>query len=359
MGFIPSGQRNTHPTIRGCHPTSDLRTTRLDVTALEHAVEHYFHSGIAPSTSRVYAVGANRYLAVCDQLNTQPLPTSEQLLCKFAAHLATLTIAYSSIKVYLAAVRQLHVRSGLPPPRSDDMAKLQQVLRGIKISQGKLNLSQSQSRRPRRPISLEILQDIRDLWAQHPQDNDRIMLWTAFTTCFFGFLRAGKLCVHNAHSWDFTSDLLREDVMVDSIETPRMIRLHLRVSKTDQFREGSDVYLPRTYCRLCPVAALLSWMVVRGCEPGPLFRFSSGKPLTRSDFVTELKGALSSTGRDPSGYSGHSFRSGAATTAAMQGISDSNIKLLHGQMEEFRLSEIHSAISRTHWLLSRQIDRQH
>ena len=138
-----------------------------------------------------------------------------------------------------------------------------------------------------------------------------------------------------------------------------MIRLHLRVSKTDQFREGSDVYLPRTYCRLCPVAALLSWMVVRGCEPGPLFRFSSGKPLSRSDFVTELKGALSSTRRDPSGYSGHSFRSGAATTAAMQGISDSNIKLLHGQMEEFRLSEIHSAISRTHWLLSRQIDRQH
>ena len=116
--------------------------------------------------------------------------------------------------------------------------------------------------------------------------------------------------------------------MVDSIETPRMIKLHLRVSKTDQFREGSDVYLPRTYCRLCPVAALLSWMVVRGCEPGPLFRFSSGKPLTRSDFITELKGAISSTGRDPSGYSGHSFRLGAATTAAMQGISNSNIKLL-------------------------------
>ena len=132
MDFIPSGQRNTHPTIRGCHPTSDLRTTRLDVAALEHAVEHYFHSGIAPSMSRVYAVGVNRYLALCDQLNTQPLPTSEQLLCKFAAHLATLNIAYSSIKVYLAAVRQLHVRSGLPPPRSDDMAKLQQVLRGIK-----------------------------------------------------------------------------------------------------------------------------------------------------------------------------------------------------------------------------------
>ena len=89
---------------------------------LEHAVEHYFHSGIAPSMSRVYAVGANRYLALCDQLNTQPLPTSEQLLCKFAAHLATLNIGYSSIKVYLAAVRQLHVRSGLPSPRSDDMA---------------------------------------------------------------------------------------------------------------------------------------------------------------------------------------------------------------------------------------------
>jgi hypothetical protein len=41
-----------------------------------------------------------------------------------------------------------------------------------------------------------------------------------------------------------------------------------------------------------------------------------------------MKEALISAGVDCSPYSGHSFRSGAATTAAKQGISDATIKML-------------------------------
>ena len=287
-------------------------------------MEHYFLSGIAPSTNRVYTAGVKRYLALCEHLHSAPLPTTEQLLCKFAAHLATSNLAHSSVRVYMAAVRQLHVSNALPPPRTDDMPRLQQVLRGIKIVQGKQNATQL---RHRRPISLEILQDIQALWAKQP-DQDKTMLWAAFTTCFFGFMRAGEICSHDAQSIDATSDLLVEDVTVDNIRDPKLVKIHLKKSKTDQFREGVDVYIARTYCKLCPVAALLSWLVVRSNSPGFLFQFSSGKPLTRSAFVRELKEVISATGRDPSGFSGHSFRSGAATTAATKGISDSNIKLL-------------------------------
>lgn len=196
-------------------------------------MERYFLSGIAPSTNRVYTAGIKKYLALCEQLHTAPLPATEQLLCKFSAHLATNNISSSSIKVYLSAVRQLHVSKGLPPPRTDDMARLQQVLRGIKITQGRQN--NSTTPRHRNPISVEVLQDIWSLWSKQPRKEDRTMLWAAFTTCFFGFMRVGELCTHDNQSFDATSGLLADDISVDNITDPNLIRIHLKVSKTDQF----------------------------------------------------------------------------------------------------------------------------
>ena len=182
-------------------------------------MEHYFRSGIAPSTNRVYTAGARKYLTLCNHLRSAPLPATEQLLCKFSAHLATNNIAFTSIKVYLAAVRQLHISNGLPPPRTDEMARLQQVLRGIKITQGRENISLV--RRHRHPISLEVLHEIQSIWSKQPRSKDRTMLWAAFTTCFFGFMRAGELCSDNSQTFDATSDLLVEDISVDNINDPK------------------------------------------------------------------------------------------------------------------------------------------
>ena len=78
----------------------------------------------------------------------------------------------------------------------------------------------------------------------------------------------------------------------------------------------------------CPVAAVLSYMALRGPGLGPLFRFKNGKPLTRSSFVAKLRETLEVAGVDCSGYFGHSFRIGAATTAASKGIQDSLIKTM-------------------------------
>ena len=60
----------------------------------------------------------------------------------------------------------------------------------------------------------------------------------------------------------------------------------------------------------------------------PFFRFSDGKPLTRSRLVAKLKESIQAAGVNCAAYSGHSFRSGAATTAARQGIGDATIKML-------------------------------
>lgn len=119
-----------------------------------------------------------------------------------------------------------------------------------------------------------------------------------------------------------------KDVAVDDHESPSVIRIHLRRSKTDQFGRGVDIYLGATGDELCPVAALLAYLAVRGGEDGPLFRFRDCRALTREVFVDKVRSALSILGYDASTYAGHSFRIGAATTAAGKGIEDSVIKML-------------------------------
>ena len=89
---------------------------------------------------------------------------------------------------------------------------------------------------------------------------------------------------------------------------------------------GVEVLVGRTNCPLCPVAAVLSYLV--SIKLGPLFILQNGKPLTRARFVAEVREALEQSGVDSKHYSGHSFRSGAVTTAAKKGVGEVTIQML-------------------------------
>ncbi len=136
------------------------------------------------------------------------------------------------------------------------------------------------------------------------------------------------MTVPSESAYDEGAHLSFQDITVDDLASPQQLRVRIKASKTDPFRTGVDVYLGRTGCNLCPVAAVLAYMSRRGPGPGPLFRFEDAKPLTRVWFVAEVKEALTKAGIDSTCYSGHSFRSGAATTAAERGIGDATIKML-------------------------------
>ena len=86
--------------------------------------------------------------------------------------------------------------------------------------------------------------------------------------------------------------------------------------------------LGRTNSVLCPVSAMLSFIAVRSSIPGPIFVSLDGCPLSWDTFVHIVREALLTGGLDVSCYSGHSFKIGAATTAARVGINDAIIKQL-------------------------------
>ena len=105
-------------------------------------------------------------------------------------------------------------------------------------------------------------------------------------------------------------------------------RLCIKQSKTDPFRQGVEVFLGNTGSEVCPIQALVHYIGVRSPSQGPLFILQSGAPLTRSYLVSQLQAALRQAGIEDSGFNGHSFRIGAATTAAQQGLEDSLIQTL-------------------------------
>ena len=254
-----------------------------------------------------------------------PTPASEHHLCLYVAFLASNNLRHSTIKNYLAAVRQLHLAGGKPDPIIHEMARLQQVLRGVKRIQAKAGMRE----RPRLPISPELLLKLRSVWlGGSTTDRDQKMLWAASVLCFFGFMRSGEITVPSEESYEECSHLSVLDVTVDNVSCPSMLRVHLKASKTDPFRAGIDIFVGRAVGPLCPVSAVLDYMVARGPSPGQLFIFQDGRHLTRTLFVARVREALSATGVNSGLYSGHSFRSGAATTAAARGIGDATIQLL-------------------------------
>ena len=154
-------------------------------------MERYFSAGLADSTRRVYSTGRNRYITFCNQFGLTPTPASENVLCKFVSYLALNNISWTTMKVYLAVVRQCHISKGLGPLPTTEMAKLAQVLRGIRISQA---IRTSGAEQKCLPITPELLRRIKAHWQSDGISYDRMMLWAAFTTCFFGFLWSGEVC---------------------------------------------------------------------------------------------------------------------------------------------------------------------
>ena len=247
---------------------------------------------------------------------------SQSLLCSYISHLANSGLAYGTIKTYLAAVRHLQISRDLPEPRAEPMPKLVLVQRGIQ------RLRPQSASKPRLPITPDILRQLKALWTGQATDFNIIMLWAACCTAFFGFFRMGELTSPTVTNQGPVDCVSVGDVAVDDHNNPSLVRIHLRRSKTDQLGKGVDIYLGRTDEDLCPVAALLAYLAVRGKEPGPLFRLSDGRLLTKQIFIEKVRAALSILGYDDTSYAGHSFRIGAATTAAACGIEDSLIKIL-------------------------------
>ena len=277
--------------------------------------------GIARSTSASYHSGIRRYQAFCSHFGLPPLPLSQSTLCRFVAFLHQEGLSPSSIRQYLSSLRFWQISFGGSDPALTDMFQLHYVLRAIR------RISPMHSRPTRLPITPSILRHLFSIWSSPPVSYSACMLWAACSLGFSAFLRSGEFTCSSPSAYVPTM-LSPMDVAVDNRINPSFLAVTLRSSKIDVFGSGVTVYIGATGGPLCPVAAVLSYLAIRPPVPGPLFVYQGGRPLSRICLVEAVRSALRSAGVEVAWFNGHSFRIGAASTAADVGIPDSMIQML-------------------------------
>jgi len=247
------------------------------------------------------------------------LPASEGTLIYFATFLAR-TVKHATIRNYLAAVRNMHIVNGYGDPTQGKLV-LQKVLRGILRCQGA-------SRALRQPVSPQLLLAIKPLLRSWLSEHDFVMIWAAFTLAYFGFLRCSEFTCPSVGSFNPHFHLARDDIgFHPSFHNPRYMRVVIKASKTDTFRQGSVLTIASSSRELCAVQAMRAYFGATQ-RNGPLFVFRSGRFLTRSSVANLLRDAALAAGLPYKSLKGHSFRIGAASAAAAAGLPDWLIKVL-------------------------------
>lgn len=290
--------------------------------------EQLWDASISANTAAVYKTGFECFCqyVTLSGFHNQPLDLSnldEELLINFVTYCyQALDLKLATIKIYLSGVRHFYLRKGRQDPlKSND--RLQCILRGIKRLQGT-----DLSFKNRLPVTLPILKDICNLFSKGFLSPflDSMML-ALCQLAFFGFLRCGEFTVNSG--FDHDNCILLKDINFDPNLSYYI--LNLKRSKTDPFRTGVNIHIFES-TELQPVHCMSQYVELRvkqgALSSSPLFIDSNGAPLNRNKFIEFFRHALASLGIDDFKYSGHSFRIGAATSAAAAGVEDHLIQTL-------------------------------
>ena len=256
----------------------------------------------------------------CEKYGLEPLPCSEDVLLWYVAFLHREGLRPGSVRVYISAVRSLHIEEGYGNPL-EGCFRLQRALRALDIT--------SDGPHKKLPITLDILQAWYPLV---PISYDGAVIWAAMTMAFFGCLRASEFCIKTPR-FNTTLHLCVMDVKLIETSVPCM-KVFIKRSKTDTKNEGVSVLMGCSGQSVCAVCSMQSMLDTRrrcclSMDPlSPLFLLSSGEALQKSYFVSETRHYIKAIGLNGADFSGHSYRAGSATAAALAGLADWEIKVL-------------------------------
>ena len=283
--------------------------------ALKPLLKTFNDLSLAESTKACYSSGVKQFYDLCHGFKVHEfgpiLPTNERTLCYFVTYLAQ-TLKLDTIKTYLAAVRDLHIRNGFTL-EIENLSQLLYTLRGIKRHQG----IHTRVRNPILMMHLEMFS--KNLQPHRAPSIDNAMIWASFCLAFFGFPRINEFTCDRAFNPEVNLAVADITIM-PTIDQPAYLCINIKKSKTDQFKRGVSLTIRKSGSHICAVESMLLYLRRRKPPPGPLFVYASGEPLSRISFTNELRNNFSLLGFKPEEFASHSFCRGAATTAAEAGM---------------------------------------
>ena len=250
-----------------------------------------------------------RYLAFARTHGISPLPINESVISRYVGYLDLQGLAPSTIKMYLAALRAWMVSIGLDPPLIWT-PRVQLMLKAI-----------SRAHSPPRqaaPIGYDQLALMINCLSS---SRDHLIIASSITLQYFACLRASELCADLQQA----TIPLRSHISFQLHSSPPTMTFRVISSKTNP--HGFTVHVGCSHKPVCAVCITYLYLHSHPIPPAaPLYQFSSGQYLTYSLYNSLIKQLTSMAGLDPTNYSSHSLRAGAATQAARAGLPREDIK---------------------------------
>ena len=238
-------------------------------------------------------------------------------LALFIAYLFERSYASSTVNTYISAIGYSHKLSGLFDPTR--VFYIIQMLKGYGKSGSRLD--------SRLPITLPILKNLLEVSPRINGSHYQICQFKAMCSlAFFAFLRIGEITSTN-NPGCHPLQLNQLAYNCDSSNHVLSINLTFHNFKHNYNQRPFQLTITRQPA-CCPVQLLLEYLALRGNREGAIFMTPGGRPVAREVFATQLSETIQLCGLDSNRYKGHSFRIGAASYAAGQGMSDSQIRIM-------------------------------
>jgi len=285
-----------------------------DIKALKEETLLNLQSSKANNTVRAYKSDFNDFGLFCAQNGLKSLPSEPKIVSLYLTHLSTKDVKMSTLKRRLVSIGVIHKLKGYYLDTKHP--SIIENIMGIKRRKGSVQ-------KGKKPLLISNLKKIiNSIDEQKNEEIKKIRDRSIILIGFSGGFRRNEIVSLDYDDLDFVTEGLK---------------ITLKRSKTDQFGEGSLKGLPYfDSTKYCPVISLQNWLNLSKIKSGPIFRrFIKGsklseKRLTDQSIALIIKKYLSLAGIDNKNYSGHSLRSGFATSAAQSGAEERNIMAMTG-----------------------------
>jgi site-specific recombinase XerD len=285
-----------------------------DIKALQQETLLNLQNSKANNTVRAYKSDFNDFGLFCANNGFKSLPSEPKIVSLYLTYLSTKDVKMSTLKRRLVSIGVIHKIKG--HYLDTKHPSIIENIMGIKRRKGSIQ-------KAKKPLLINNLKKL--INAIDKGKNEEIKKLRDRSIILIGF--SGGFRRNEIVSLDYEDlEFVQEG-----------LKISLKRSKTDQFGEGSLKGLPYfDNSQYCPVVSIRKWIEISKINSGALFRrFIKGSKLSDNRLTDQtvallIKNYLKLADIESRNYSGHSLRSGFATSAADSGVEERAIMAMTG-----------------------------
>ena len=271
-----------------------------EVKNLELETLKNLRSSKSVNTLRAYKADFRDFDLFCKKNDLKSMPTDPKIITIYLTHLSKKS-KFSTLKRRLASISVIHKLNGHYLDTKHPI--IRENLLGIKRAKGTHQKS-------KKPILINNLKQIINAIDQDVNSKNNVKNKALLLLGFAGGFRRSELVSLEYDDLEFVQEGMK---------------VFVKRSKTDQSGEGMTKGIP--YFKnpnYCPVKSVKKWITESSIKSGKIFNMSD------KNVALIIKKYAGIAGLDPNNYSGHSLRSGFATSTAELGAEERSIMAMTG-----------------------------